>query len=98
MSTNWNALREEHEIAYLRGDLATSSPGSYTIEEMKEISDGMFASTTEVEAALRNDFQSMPPEAQDKMLDLLKQVDSDNFTWWVETLVGQVPDSVAQIS
>ena len=36
----WAQLKEEHEIAYLRGDLATSSPESYTLDEMREISAG----------------------------------------------------------
>ena len=36
----WNDLMVEHELAYLRGDLATSSHESYSIDEMKAISDG----------------------------------------------------------
>ena len=90
---DWNDLMVKHELAYLRGDLATSSPESYTIEEMKTISDGMFASTAEVESAMRKDFQSWPPEAQARMLDLLQKADPDHFDWWMETLVGKMPDS-----
>lgn len=98
MNTNWNELIEEHEIAYLRGDLATSSPKSYTIEEMREISDGMFESTAKVEAAIRNDFNSMPSIAQAKMLDLLQRVDSEHFDWWLEVLLGKAPDSLDAIN
>ena len=54
----WNDIQEKHEMAYFRGQLATESPESYTPEEMKEISDGMFASTAEVGAMLRADFES----------------------------------------
>lgn len=61
--TNWIRIAQEHELAYLRGDLATSSPESYSLEEMKEISDGIDASTAQVEAAMCEDFQSWPPEA-----------------------------------
>lgn len=82
----WSDLMAEHEIAYLRGDLATSSPESYTLEEMKEISEGMDASTAEVEAAMREDFNSMPPTAQAAMLDLLLQIDPSNFNWWLDVL------------
>lgn len=94
----WNALMVEHELAYLRGDLATSSPESYTVEEMKAISDGMFASTVEVETALKADFAAMPPFAQGKMLDLLKQADPNNYEWWRALLVGDMPDSPCRIS
>lgn len=96
MMTNeqWRELAEEHEIAYLRGDLATSSPENYTVEEMKAISGGMAASTAKVDTALRADFESMPPEAQGKMLDLLQDVDYKHFDWWKEMLLGKTPTSI----
>lgn len=84
---DWDKLAEEHAIAYLRGDLATSAPESYTIEEMKAISDGMFASTAEVEAAMRKDFQELQPEAQAKLLELIKSVDAGNYDWWIRLLL-----------
>ena len=71
MQTNWNQLKENREIAFLRGDLVTSSSQSYTLEEMKAISDEMAASTAEVEAALRADFQAMPAFAQPRRLPVL---------------------------
>ena len=86
-STDWQKLYEDHEIAYLRGDLATSSPQSYTIDEMREISEAMDASTTEVEAAMRADFAAMPPELQSRMLGLLQKVDPENFAWWQNLLL-----------
>lgn len=89
---NWNKLKEDHEIAYLRGSLATSSSESYTLEEMRSISEGMDASTAEVEATMRKDFESMCPNEQAKMLDMLKQADPGNYDWWFETLVGKMPD------
>ena len=76
---DWDKLAEDHAIAYLRGDLATSSPESYTIEEMKAISDGMFASTAEVKTMMRDDFNAMAPYAQGMMLDLLKKTDPNNY-------------------
>ena len=96
--TDWNQLAIDHEIAYLKGDLATTSPESYTVEEMRAISEGMDASTAEVEAALKADFDNMPPFAQGKMLDLLKQADPSNYDWWCTLLVGEMPDGPDQIS
>ncbi len=63
----WAALKEEHEIAYLRGDLATSSPESYTLDEMREISAGMDESTAKIDAAIREEFNSLSPYAQARM-------------------------------
>lgn len=88
---DWNDLMVEHELAYLRGDLATSSPESYTVEEMKAISDGMFASTVEVEEAMRKDFADLPSHAQARMLDLLQKADPDNIGWWSNTLASRFP-------
>ena len=97
MSTNWNALREEHEIAYLRGDLATSSPESYTIDEMKAISDGMFESTAKIDAALKADFEALPPGAQGMLLDVLCASGCMTPEFWKETLLGKMPASPAEI-
>lgn len=36
----WNDIQEKHEMAYFKGQRATEFPESYTVEEMKEISDG----------------------------------------------------------
>lgn len=97
MSTNWEALAEEHEIAYLRGDLATSSPESYSIEEMKAISDGMIESTAKVEAAMKTDFESLPPEAREMLVDMLCASDCMTPEFWREVLLGKMPNSPAEI-
>lgn len=81
-STDWQKLYEDHEIAYLRGDLTTSSPQSYTIDEMREISEAMDASTAEVEAAMRADFAAMSPDLQSKTMVLLEKADPENIEWW----------------
>lgn len=53
---------------------------------MKGITD-MAKSTREVEEAIRNDFNELPPEFQDHMLNLLAKVDPDNMDFW-KTLLG----------
>ena len=97
MSTNWNALREEHEIAYLRADICPGSPQSFSLEDKKNICADMEASTAKIDAAMRNDFQQMPPLAQAKMLDLLQKADPKHFDWWLEVLAGKTPDSLEEI-
>lgn len=86
-------MKEDHEIAYLRGDIATSSPESYSIEEMREISDAMKESTAKVDAAIREDFAALPPQAQARMLDLLEKVDPGNMEFWNELLGLDMPDT-----
>ena len=93
----WHALSEEHEIAYLRADICLGSPESYSLEEKKQICEEMAASTAEIDAALRADFEALPPIAQDKMLDLLQNADPEHFEWWKETLLGEMPASIKEI-
>lgn len=87
-------LMEEHEMAYFRGDLATSSPESFSIDEMREISEAMDASTAKVDAAMRADFESLPPEARVKLLDMLAESGVESREWWEKILCGfEVPDA-----
>ena len=87
-------LMEEHEMAYFRGDLATSSPESYSIDEMREISEAMDASTAKVDAAMRADFEAMPPEMKVKMLDMLAESGVESRERWEKILCGfEVPDA-----
>ena len=87
-------LMEDHEMAYFKGDLALSSPESYTVDEMREISEGMDASTAEVDAAMRADFESLPPKAQAMLLDMLAESGVESREWWEKILCGfEVPDA-----
>ena len=89
MTANWNELMEEHEIAYLRADICLGSPQSYSLEDKKNICADMESTTAEIDAAMRDDFQQMPPLAQAKMLDLLQKADPEHFDWWLEVLAGK---------
>ena len=91
----WKDLMVEHELAYLRGDLATSSPESYTIEEMKAISDGMFASTAAVDAAMCADFETLPDHAKKRLLDMLGTPGTPEREWWENILLplDELPDA-----
>ena len=91
--TQWNNLIQEHEMAYFRGELATSSPESYGVDEMREISAAMDESTAEVDAAIRAEFNALPPYAQARMLELLAGADPGNMEFWKETLDLKMPDA-----
>lgn len=91
---DYRKLMEEHEMAYFRGDLAVSSPESYSLQEMKEISADMDSSTAKVDAAMRADFEKLPPEAKVKLLDMLAKSGVESREWWEKILCGfEVPDT-----
>ena len=94
---DWDRLKQDREIAFLRGDLATSSPESYTLDEMREISEAMDSSTAEVEEALRADFNAMSPRAQCEMLDMICKADPANAQWWKDLLIGDMPNSTEEL-
>ena len=48
----------------------------------------MDASTEEVEALMRKDFQSMPPEMQKAMLNMLTEVGPESKEFWEGILLG----------
>ena len=93
MSTNWNTLREEHEIAYLRADICLGSPQSYSLGEKRQICADMEASTAEIDAAMRADFESLPPEFRVKLLDMLCASGCESEKFWKDLLLGALPDS-----
>ena len=57
-ATEWNRMREEHELAHFRADVCLGSPQSYSLEEKKQICEDMETSTAEIDAAMRADFES----------------------------------------
>lgn len=58
----------------------------------------MQASTAAVDAALKADFESLPPEAQGMLLDMLCASGCMTPEWWKETLFGKMPESPAEIA
>ena len=96
-NTNWTELQQAEDMAYFRADLCLYSSESYSLEEKREICEQMDLSSRAIEEALRADFESLPPFAQDKLLDLLKQADPSNFAWWLEVLAGKTPDCVSDV-
>ena len=85
----WEALKVEHELAYFRADLALSSPQSYSIEEKAEICDQMAASTAEVDAAMRADFEALPEFAQQRLMEMLCASGTGSREFWEGILLGE---------
>ena len=96
-NTNWTELQQAEDMAYFRADLCLYSPESYSLDEKREICEQMDLSSRATEEALRADFDSLPPFAQDKLPDLLKQADPSNFAWRLEILAGKTPDCVSDV-
>ena len=77
--SRWNDLMTEHELAYFRADVCLGSPQSYSLDEKRQICEKMEASTAEIDAAMRSDFEAMPPAAQARMLDPPSEGRSGSF-------------------
>ena len=94
-NTNWNKLHEDHEIAYLRADICLGSPESYSLDEKRRICEDMAASTAEVDAAMRADFESLPDFAKARLLDMLGAPGTPEREWWERILLDfdSLPDS-----
>ena len=76
-------------MAYFRADLCLSSPESYSLEEKKDICNGMMSTSKATLDAMRADFESMPPELRCKLLDMLCQSGVESPEWWWDVLVGE---------
>ena len=90
---NASQLIEDNQIAFLHADICLGSPESYSLDEKRQICENIDATNEAIEAAMRADFQSLPPEGQAKMLNLLEKADPDHFDWWISILVGEMPDT-----
>lgn len=85
----WEELRQDEEIAYFRAELCLSSPESYSLEEKKDICNGVMSTSKATLDAMRADFESMPPELRSKLLDMLCQSGVESPEWWWDVLVGE---------
>ena len=92
-TTKFDAIIEESEIAFLRADVCIGSPQSFDLDEKRAICEGIDSVNAKAEQAMCEDFQSWPPQAQARMLDLLQKADPDHFDWWISILVGEMPNS-----
>jgi hypothetical protein len=77
-------LQQDEEMAYFRADLCLSSPESYSLEEKKQICNDMAATSMAQLAAIREDFQSYPPEIQERLLGMLSMSGIESPQWWYD--------------
>lgn len=98
--SKWNELKEEHEIIYFRADICLGSPESYSLDEKRQICAGMEASTAEIDAAMRADFETLPDFAKKKLLDMLGAPGTPEREWWENILLplDELPDAPPMIA
>jgi hypothetical protein len=82
-------LTQAEEMAYFRAGLCLHSPESYTLDEKKEICNDMMSTSKAMLDAMREDFESMPPELRSKLLDMLCESGVESPQWWWDVLVGE---------
>lgn len=86
--TKMTELTQAEDMAYFRADLCLYSPESYSLEEKKETCNDMMSTSRVVLDAMREDFQSYPPEFRAKLLDMLCNSGVESPQWWWDVLVG----------
>jgi len=86
--TKMTELTQAEDMAYFRADLCLCSPESYSLDEKKEICNDLMATSKAMLDAMREDFQSYPPELRAKLLDMLCQSGVETPEWWWDVLVG----------
>ena len=91
----WKELAINHEIAYLRPGICLGSLESYSLEKRHRICTDAEASTAEVDAAMRADFESLPDFAKTRLLNMLGAPSTSERDWWEHILLNfnSLPDA-----
>lgn len=82
-------MKEAEALAYFRAELVDISPESYTLDEKKQISEDMDASSAAIEDAMREDFAKLDEVTQTKLLDMPCASGIESPQWWWDVLVGE---------
>ena len=98
MITNIDELTQNEAVAYFRADLCLSDPDNYTLDEKREICEQMESTSKAIEDAMRTDFESLPPEARVKLLDMLCASGCESEQFWKDLLLGEIPENVSEIA
>lgn len=86
--TKMTELARTEDIAYFCADLCLHSPENYTLDEKEEICNNMMSTSKAMLDAMREDFESVPPELRSKLLDMLCQSGIESPQRWWDVLVG----------
>lgn len=84
----WEKVNEDMEVAQLKATLVWEYPDDYTLEEVMEIARENMRAAKAVDAMLREDFDSMPPEMQREMLKLLANDPKQDPGYWTDVLLS----------
>ena len=85
----WTELQQAEDMAYFKADLCLYSPESYTLDEKREICNEMVSTSKAMLDAMRADFEQLPPDARNRLLDMLCQSGVESLRWWWDVLVGE---------
>ena len=86
----WTELQRAEDMAYFKADICLYSPESYSLDEKRDICNEMISSSKAILDAMREDFQTYPPELRSKLLTILCEAEPENADWWWDVLVGEV--------
>ena len=85
----WTELQRAEDMAYFKADLCLYSPESYSLDEKRDICNEMISSSKTILDAMREDFQTYPPELCSKLLTIICEAEPENADWWWDVLVGE---------
>lgn len=97
MIENMQELIEDEAMAYFRADVCLGSPESFSLDEKREICEQMESTSKAIEDGMKADFESLPPEFRVKLLDMLCSSGCELEEFWKDLLLGEMPDSPAQL-
>lgn len=80
-------MKEAETLAHFRAELVDISPESYSLDEKKQISEDMDASSAAIEDAMREDFEQLDEVTQTKLLDMLGASGTRDRDWWYRMLM-----------
>ena len=63
----WTELQQAEGMAYFNTGICLYSPESYSLEEKRDICNGMISTSKATLEAMREDFQARPPEFRSKL-------------------------------
>lgn len=82
-------LQQDEDMAYFHANLCLCPPGSYTLNEKREIYNDMMRTSKAQLDTMREDFENMTPEMQAKLLNMFCQSGVKSPQWWQDVLVGK---------
>lgn len=73
----------------LAADMAQEFPDSYSVDEVLCIAARLDCASDEAERLMREDYASLPPLAQERMIGLLSEHSEQSRRWWLDFLHKQ---------